>query len=114
MKRAVISVCACGCGRSFKQKPTGRVRKYFDDACRKRGNREDRGEIPPAVTMCACGCGQPAIGRRKLYASDACKQRQYRKRKEFDELGGDYEWSQRPETPRKKDKRGYKITLGNW
>lgn len=61
--------------------------------------------------MCVCGCGEVAIGPRKLYASNACKQRQYRKRKEFDELGPEWEWSQRPETPRKRDKQGYKINL---
>lgn len=111
-KKREIRICECGCGRSFV--PKSAKGRFYSDACRKRQNRIERGETPPAVTMCACGCGQTAIGRRKLYASDACKQRQYRKRKDFDELGGDYEWSERPETPRKRDKRGYTITLPTW
>lgn len=114
MKAMLTKVCKCGCGKGFRANATGRPKDFFSAACRKRYNRIERGDTPPAVTMCVCGCGQTAIGARKLYASNACKQREYRKRKDFDELGGDFEWSERPERPRKADKRGYKITLSNW
>lgn len=104
-------LCACGCNRAV----FGRNgKKYFEAACRKRASRVNRGETVPAVTYCACGCGELAVGKRKRYYSDACKQRAYRARKEFDELGPVYEWDERPETPRKADKRGLKITLPNW
>lgn len=102
-------LCECGCGKTISRYRKSDTR-FFNDACRKRQNRRERGETPPAVTMCACECGEVAIGPRKLYAKDACRQRAYRKRKEFDELGGEFEWSERPETPRKIDRRGYKIT----
>lgn len=108
----LLKTCECGCGRSFMA--ARRDRKYYDASCRKRGNREDRGEVVPAVTMCACGCGETAVGRRKLYASDACKQRMYRRRKEFDELGPDFDWSERPEATPKRYQNGYKIRLSTW
>lgn len=105
----LLKTCECGCNRNFTAARCDR--KYFDASCRKRANREQRGEVVSAVTRCACGCGEIAVGRRKLYFSDACKQRAYRKRKEFDELGPDWDWSERPETPRKADKPGLKVTL---
>lgn len=115
VKTTDLTLCACGCGRTIKDTHTqGRKRKYATAACRKRGNRRERGETPPAVTMCGCGCGQTAIGPRKLYASPACRQRAYRKRRDFDELGPEFIDDERPETPRKSDRAGYKIRLNNW
>lgn len=106
--------CQCGCGQTVKPKKSGPQPKYYNATCRKRASRAARGETPPALTRCACGCGELTVGRRKLYFSDACRQRAYRKRKEFDDLGPDFEWSERPETPRKIDQQGYTVNLGNW
>jgi hypothetical protein len=104
-----LRVCKCGCNRSFPVKRSDRL--YFEASCRKRASREARGELVPSLTKCACGCGELTVGRRKKYFSDACRQRAYRKRKEFDEFGPDYDWSERPETPRKSDMQGYRVDL---
>jgi len=103
--------CECGCGKVPPMKKSGPQRRFYSAACRKRASREARGERAPALTRCACGCGELVVGRRKLYFSDACRQRAYRKRKEFDELGPDYDWSERPETPKKQDLTGWRVDL---
>ena len=40
--RSTIAYCWCGCGQSFewKQNRNGEVRRFFNDACRGRWNRE--------------------------------------------------------------------------
>lgn len=37
--RKTLKICPCGCDKRLIQPKTGRKRKYFNDACRKRFNR---------------------------------------------------------------------------
>lgn len=87
--------CACGCDRivPVKARRRGRPQLYFDARCRKLAEYRRRaaaraGQLAlerAEPTFCPCGCGVAVVskgarGRRRVYATAACRPRAARAR----------------------------------
>lgn len=61
-----LKFCLCGCGQRVKG-------KFYQEACRLRYERQQT--IKGRTNFCLCGCGKKLTGRKRKFASEACKRR---------------------------------------
>lgn len=82
-KLKAIKTCQCGCGTPI----TGKTKaKYANQAHRQKASRERRGLRNTSGHYCECGCGMWVVSIRAKFYSNACRQRDYRKRQDEAEV----------------------------